>query len=74
MYNIVFWDQFCQVIPHCWVNFKEKTFTCPASKCNVTNAIKKKINPGNDWKVYNYHKILGPYDSYDKAREAEVMY
>jgi len=54
MYNIVFWDQFCQVVPHCWVNFKEKTFTCPASKCNVTNGIKKKINPGNDWKVYNY--------------------
>lgn len=69
MYNIVFWDQYCQIVPYCWVNFREKTFTCPTSKCNATNAIKKKINPANDWKVYTYHKILGPYDSYNKARK-----
>lgn len=73
MYHIVWWDKFYQAVPHCWINFNEKTFTCPASKCNVTNAVKKKINPGNDWKVYNYYKILGPYDSYDKAREVEKL-
>lgn len=71
IYNVIFWDQYCQVVPHCWVNFKEKTFTCPTSKYNVTNAVKKKCSPGNDWKVYSYHKILGPYDSYNKARKAE---
>lgn len=71
MYNIIFWDQYCQIVPHNWVSLKDKTFICPASKCNMTKAIKKKVNPTSDWKVYNYHKILGPYDTYDKAREVE---
>ena|SRR5436190_15351451 len=71
MYYVVLWDHYCQIVPHCWLNFKEKTFTHPPSRHNITNAIKKKMYPANDWKVCNFHKMLGPYDTYDKARDAE---
>lgn len=71
MYYIIFWEQYCQVVPECWVNFREKTFKFPSSKYNITNAIKKKIDPGDDWNVYSYYKILGSYDTFNKVREAE---
>lgn len=59
MYYVVFWEQYCQVVPECWVNFCEQTFTLPSSKHNISSAIKKRITPGNNWEIYNYHKILG---------------
>lgn len=71
MYFLIFWDEYCQVVPRCWVDFTKQIFQCPPSKYNITNAIKKKIKPANDWNVYNYRRIVGPYDGYDKAREAE---
>ncbi|XP_025159213.1 uncharacterized protein LOC105184306 isoform X2 [Harpegnathos saltator] len=71
MYYVVFWDEYCQVVPDSWVNFNAKTFTFPLSKKNITNTIKKKISPGNDWNISHFHKILGPYNTFDKAREAE---
>jgi len=37
----------------------------------MTNAIKRKIKPGNDWKIIAYRLILGPYETYEKARETE---
>ncbi|XP_036142753.1 uncharacterized protein LOC118645552 isoform X3 [Monomorium pharaonis] len=71
MYYVIFWDEYCQIIPHCWLNISDNTFQHPPSTCNMTKAIKKKINPGNDWKTSSYRTLLGPYDTYDKAREVE---
>lgn len=71
MYYLILWDDYCQVVPDCWIQFNEKTYSYPPSKKNITKAVKKKIVPGSDWIVNNYRRIVGPYETYDKAREAE---
>lgn len=71
MYYVIIWDQYCSVVPDIWINLKEKTCAYPSSGINVTNAIKKRINATDDWDVCNYRQILGPYNTYEKAREAE---
>jgi len=72
MYFIIFWEEYYQVVPDCWVNCLEKTFASPSSlKCNMTNVIKRKIKSGNDWKIIAYRLILRPYETYEKARETE---
>jgi len=64
MYFVIFWEEYCQVVPDCWMNCLEETFASPSSlKCNMTNALKRKIKPGNDWKIIAYHLILGPYET-----------
>lgn len=71
MYYVIIWEKYCSAVPDIWVNFSEKTFTYPSTGINATNAIKRKICSEDDWSIYEYRKILGPYDSYEIARTVE---
>lgn len=71
MYYVVTWDKYCSVVPDLWVNFENQNFAYPSTGSNATNAIKKRIIPEDDWEKYIYRQLLGPYDNYKIARDAE---
>ncbi|XP_032669419.1 uncharacterized protein LOC116843252 [Odontomachus brunneus] len=71
MYYVITCDNYCSVVPDIWVNLSEKTFAFPTTGTNATSAIKKKIRSEDDWNIYENRKILGPYDSYERARSIE---
>jgi len=54
-----------------WVNFISQNFEYPLSGASA--AIKKKATLEGDWVTYKYQKILGPYETYEIARNVEKM-
>ncbi|XP_066585750.1 uncharacterized protein [Prorops nasuta] len=70
-YYVIIWDQFCSVVPYKWQNLSEKSCMFPVGQINLTKAIQKRLTPGKNWICYKFKKVLGPYASFEIARNAE---
>lgn len=64
MYYVIFYENWCWVIPKIWVNKKENTFQWPPKEIKGTIAIQKGIPVGDNWSQQTYKRILGPYGTY----------
>ncbi|XP_070513005.1 uncharacterized protein [Cardiocondyla obscurior] len=71
MYNIIFYEDWCSVVPSMWVDKINKMFCWPPKEINATVAIAKGIAPDEKWSTLQYRRITGPYETYKMAREAE---
>ncbi|XP_066585876.1 uncharacterized protein [Prorops nasuta] len=70
-YYVIIWDQFCSVVPYKWLNLSKKSCMFPVGQKNLTKAIQKRLTPGKNWICYKFKKVLGPYASFEIARNAE---
>lgn len=64
MYNIIFFENWCSIVPNIWVNIKERTFKWPPKNENVRAAIRKNTSPNEKWSTLQYRRIAGPYSNY----------
>lgn len=64
MYYIIFFNDWCSIVPEIWLNLEEKTFLWPPKEINVTKAITKNIKPKSNWIKRIYRRITGPYSNY----------
>lgn len=71
MYYVIFFDDWCSIVPDVWVDVKARTFKWPPKEINVRRAAQKNIFPCDDWDVQQYRRIVGPYDYYETAIQAE---
>ncbi|XP_071652733.1 uncharacterized protein, partial [Temnothorax longispinosus] len=71
MYYVVFYEDWCSTIPELWLNTENKTFQWPLNELNVKTAAIKNAHPKNTWNVQSYKKIIGPYETYEIARQVE---
>ncbi|KAM0735233.1 hypothetical protein ACS0PU_011346 [Formica fusca] len=71
MYFVVFWDEWCATIPASWLILKSQVFKWPPKNKNATNESKKGTKPQEKWITVRYSKLLGPFDTFEEAREME---
>jgi len=64
MYYIIFFENWCSIVPNIWVNLKERTFKWPPKNENVRTAIIKRTYPNEKWSALQYRRIAGPYSNY----------
>ncbi|XP_077270973.1 uncharacterized protein LOC143902144 isoform X2 [Temnothorax americanus] len=72
MYFVVLWDEWSATIPSSWLIVLSKAFKWPPKEKNASVESKKNSLPNNDWDIIHYKKLLGPFDTYKKAREFEI--
>lgn len=66
MYYVIFYDDWCSVVPNNWVDIDKKVFYWPPKEINVTvKTLTKKIPPNHNWTIQIYRRILGPYSNYN---------
>ncbi|XP_029659487.1 uncharacterized protein LOC115233301 [Formica exsecta] len=71
MYFVVFWDEWCATITASWLILKSQVFKWPPKNKNATNESKKGTKPQEKWITVRYSKLLGPFDTFEEAREME---
>ncbi|XP_066581716.1 uncharacterized protein [Prorops nasuta] len=59
-------------IPESWILKNNSSYWWPPKNVNASQAIKKAIEPNENWGIYPYSQSLGPVDSYKEAKKLEI--
>ncbi|XP_029176756.1 uncharacterized protein LOC114944866 [Nylanderia fulva] len=73
MYFVVFWIEWSATIPSCWLFMESKTFKWPPKPKNPTHLCIKAILPKEDWDTIHYTRFIGPFATYNEARDIEIQ-
>jgi len=57
---VVFFDEFCNLVPANWINLKLKKVLWPPKNKKFNKTKMHMLQPDYDWISYKYHKCLGP--------------
>jgi len=66
MYYVIFYNDWCSIVPHTWVNIENEIFHWPPKEKNIRGAIIKMIHPSDTWSMHKYRHIIGPYSNYNE--------
>ena len=61
MYVVLFFEKSCAAVPNIWVREKENQCWWPPKGVNVKKAVSERIPHENNWPLYPFHKLWGPY-------------
>ena len=61
MYVVLFFEKSCAAVPDIWVREKENQCWWPPKGVNVKKAVSERIPHENNWPLYPFHKLWGPY-------------
>ncbi|XP_024883877.1 DNA ligase 1-like isoform X2 [Temnothorax curvispinosus] len=70
-YFVVFFDEFCNLVPENWVKSNSKSVCWPPKKKKFTKQKMHLLEPDGEWQDYKYHKLLGPFETFEVANKVE---
>lgn len=63
-YFVIFFNDFCNLVPANWVNIESKKVFWPPKHIKFNKHKMHLLQPNDDWPTYEYHKCLGPFDEF----------
>ncbi|XP_046481737.1 uncharacterized protein [Neodiprion pinetum] len=72
MYFVAFCEDWCSTVAKSWVDEDTKLIKRPPQNENATTACKRRIDPKSNWLQIKYTRLLGPYKTFDTARQVEM--